>query len=293
MMPKWTRLKKKPKSNQSQDLIKGPFTGPFLVPDAIITALEILPAIGHAARTRPGRYRRTKTDYLVADYEEHKNFWKEFHQKLEETDLFQFPVEDAEEKINPYFGYFGPRWHPVSFKPNYFNIGIEITADPKTPVRPIAKGILEHSGYGVVGGNYVMISHPDVVTEDGYKLFSFYMHLRRAEVKFTSYQKMLRQVSLNSYPELPMELGQTIGTVGDTGHFEGLHTALHLQTVFLHKKEKGIAVDPARILGIRPKKNRTRNLTTHQEFIQHYKRYRKNIHTWKLEKFWTSKFHNL
>lgn len=255
--------------------------------------MEILPAIGHASTIRPGRYRHTKPDYLIADYVEHKSFWKDFHQKLEESDLFQFPVEDAEEKINPYFGYFGPRWHPVSFKPNYFNIGIEITAEIKTPVRAIAEGILEYSGFGIISGKYVMLSHPKIVTEDGYKLFSFYMHLRQADIKFSSYQKMLRQISLNSYPEIPISLDQKLGEVGDSGHFEGLHTALHLQTIFLHKKEKGIAIDPARLLGIRPKNNRTHNLANHQEFIQFYKRYKKNINNWKLEKFWTTKFHNL
>ncbi|MEZ4103386.1 MAG: hypothetical protein R3B55_02430 [Candidatus Paceibacterota bacterium] len=69
----------------------------------------------------------------------------------------------------------------------------------KTPIKPILDGVLEYSGFGHVNGHYVFLSHPEIITEDGFKMYSLYMHLKQPLVKFNSYQKMLRQISFNHY----------------------------------------------------------------------------------------------
>jgi murein DD-endopeptidase MepM/ murein hydrolase activator NlpD len=252
-----------------------------------------LPAISGKTQKRPGRHRKSKTEVSIPNEETHSEFWKEFYGQLDASGLFHFPIENAEEKINPYFGYFGLEWHPVSYKPGYFNIGVDFSGDPKTPIKPIANGILEYSGYGIINGNYVVLSHPEVVTEDGYMLQSMYMHNRANVVSFSSYQKMLRQISLNSYPEIPVSAETIIAEMGDTGNAEGFLVHVHIQTILTHKKNPSVAIDPARVLGIKPKKNRTASIKTHKDFIQKYRKYKKNITEWGLEKFWTSRFRNI
>ena len=94
-----------------------------------------------------------------------------------------------------------------------------------------------------------MLSHPNVKTEDGFILYSLYMHLRDVKVKFSSYQKMLREVSFHSYPKIPISHTLPIGTLGQTGG-TGEYPHLHLQLEFRNEAGDIIIVDPAEILGV-------------------------------------------
>ncbi len=199
------------------------------------------------AKQRPGTD-AGKDKHLVPD-EEYNEFWEAFYLTLRTHFNFSAPVSDFVQKINPYFGNFGLRFHPVKLEPNYFHLGLDISDKSKTPIKPILDGVLEYSGFGHVNGNYVFLSHPEIVTEDGFKMYSIYMHLKSPSVKFNSYQKMLRQISFNHYPSIPIKKETEIGQMGSTGISEGLHVHLHLQIEFRNEKGQIIVVDPARVLG--------------------------------------------
>ena len=68
---------------------------------------------------------------------------------------------------------------------------VKISLDLKSGrnIYPVLPGILEYSGYGAVNGHYILLSHPQIQTEDGYILHSMYCHLKKPLVKFNSYQK--------------------------------------------------------------------------------------------------------
>ncbi len=181
---------------------------------------------------------------------------------------------------------FGKRYDPLSQRADYFNLGLDISAPAKTPVYPILDGVLEYAGYGVQNGRYVMLSHPNITTEDGFVFHTIYMHLRSADVGFTQYQKMLREISLRTYPEIHVSSTTKIGEVGDTGNAEGLCTQLHLQCEFRHKDGTIIAVDPAMLLGFTPELNITASISTPEEFTAMFDRYQGEIREYGVEKYW-------
>ncbi len=83
-----------------------------------------------------------------------------------------------------------------------------------------------------------------------FKLYSIYMHLKNAQVKFSSYQKMLRQVSFNHYPNIEVKKEAVIGGMGSSGNSEGFHVHLHLQLEFRDEKGNIIVIDPAKVFGM-------------------------------------------
>lgn len=226
--------------------------------------MKFLPAILERVKSRPGAD-AGKDKHLVPD-EEYNEFWEAFYGALTSRFDFSFPVLDAQEKINPYFGCFGFRFHPIKLEPNYFHLGLDISDKSKTQVTPILDGILEYSGFGLVNGNYVFLSHPNVVTEDGFKLYSIYMHLKNTAVKFSSYQKMLRQISFNHYPSIEIKKTDVLGGMGSSGISEGVHVHLHLQLEFRDEKGNIIVIDPAKVLGLQKSANLSENIKSVEEF---------------------------
>ena len=226
--------------------------------------MKYLPAIKEMAKPRPGTD-SGKDKHLVPN-EEYNEFWEAFYENLRTHFNFSLPVENSDKKINPYFGNFGFRFHPTILQPKYFHLGIDITDKAKTPVKPILDGFLEYSGFGLVNGNYVFLSHPEVLTEDGFKLHSIYMHLKSVNVKFSSYQKMLRQVSFNHYPNIEVKKEKSIGGMGSTGNSEGAHVHLHLQIELRDEKGNIVVLDPARVLGLDSQENESAGILTKEEF---------------------------
>lgn len=226
--------------------------------------MKFLPAILERVKSRPGAD-AGKDKHLVPD-EEYNEFWEAFYGALISNFDFTFPVLDSREKINPYFGCFGFRFHPIKLEPDYFHLGLDISDKSKTPVTPILDGILEYSGFGLVNGNYVFLSHPKVVTEDGFKLYSIYMHLKNTVVKFSSYQKMLRQISFNHYPSIEIKKTDVLGGMGSSGISEGVHVHLHLQLEFRDERGRIIVIDPARVLGLQKSVNLSENIKSVEEF---------------------------
>ncbi len=226
--------------------------------------MKYLPSVKEMAKNRPGTD-SGKDKHLVPN-EEYNEFWEAFYDTLRTHFNFSLPVENSDKKINPYFGNFGFRFHPVKLEPKYFHLGIDITDKAKTEVKPILDGTLEYSGFGLVNGNYVFLSHPEVLTEDGFKLYSIYMHLKSVNVKFSSYQKMLRQVSFNHYPNVEIKNEAVIGRMGSTGNSEGAHVHLHLQIELRDEKGNIIVLDPARVLRLPCQENESAKILTKEEF---------------------------
>ncbi len=208
---------------------------------------ELLPAIFDNAKPRPGHYSGA-VEHFVPD-EKQKEFWGDFYENLYDSFSLNLPFSDADKKVNPYFGYFGLRYHPKKQIPDYFHVGLDLDGDPKTKVFPVADGILEYSGFGLVNGKYVMLSHPEIKTEDGFVLHSLYMHLRDLKVSFNPYQKMLREVSFNVYPLIPIDADCPVGLIGQTGNAQG-YPHLHLQLEFRNEKGDIVLIDPLRAVGM-------------------------------------------
>ncbi|MBP9821620.1 MAG: M23 family metallopeptidase [Candidatus Pacebacteria bacterium] len=218
--------------------------------------------------------------------EEYSEFWEAFYATLSAKSTFQFPLPGHERDINPLFGFFGPRYHPVVHKSDYFHAGIDITAPAKTPVLSVMPGVLEYAGFGIINGNYILISHPEIVTEDGFVFHSMYMHLRDMHVRFSSYQKMLREISLHTYPHLSIALDTKIGTVGSTGNTAGRHTHLHLQCEFRDKKGRSILIDPCALFGSVSETNRSAFVQNREDFQALLVRERNIIEKYKLGSYW-------
>ena len=157
------------------------------------------------------------------------------------------------------------RYHPVKKIGNYFHTGIDFDGKTKTPITPITKGILEYSGFGLINGKYIMLSHPEIRTKDGFVLHSLYLHLRDLKISFTSYQKMLREVSFNSYPLIEIGTDKTIGLLGQTGNAKG-YPHLHLQLEFRNEKGDIILIDPVPVMGIPPGESLTKDIKDESEY---------------------------
>ncbi len=219
---------------------------------------------------------------------EYAEFWEAFYGYLQKNFSIGSPlhVENISERINPYFGSFGYRFQSTTLTPRYFHLGLDISAKARTDVHAIYDGLLEYSGFGHINGIYVFLSHPEIRTEDGYVMHTLYLHLRNAVVGFTTYEKMLRRISLNNHPNIHIKREQKIGNVGSTGNAEGLHAHLHLQVEFRNEKGKIIVIDPARVLGIEPKQNITGNAETEEEFRQIFSADKEAIRKWGVGNYW-------
>lgn len=243
--------------------------------------MKYLPAILEMAKQRPGR--DAGKDKHLVPHEEYNEFWEAFYKTLRTHFNFSSPVEDFDRHINPYFGYFGFRFHPTEREPRYYHLGMDISGKSKTEIKPILDGVLEYSGFAIVNGNYVFLSHPDVVTEDGFKLYSIYMHLKNTSVKFSSYQKMLRQISFNHYPNVLVKSDELIGGMGSSGNSEGSHVHLHLQIEFRDEKGNIVVIDPAEVLGVKSEKNLSADVKDSEEFEKFCLENKENFKTYNIK----------
>jgi hypothetical protein len=203
----------------------------------------VLPSLKDYTKKRPRRPQYEEPS-LVPDFLAYPEYWKEIKKILFALSARSPLVGDILKRINTIAGFFGSRLHPVTLEPHYYHIGVEVDARAKQQVKPILNGILEYSGYGVLNGYYVLLSHPQIQTEDGYILHTMYCHLKKPLVKFNSYQKMLREISLGSYPLIDIDTDTVLGLVGSSGDTIGDKPKLYLQCDFRKYGETSIAVDP-------------------------------------------------
>lgn len=202
-----------------------------------------LPSLESFTKKRPRRPKYEEPS-LVPDFLEYPDFWKEAKKMLFALSANSPLRGGVLEKINDDYGFFGSRFHPITLQPYYYHIGIALDARARQQVRPLFNGVLEYSGYGVLNGYYVILSHPNIQTEDGYILHTMYCHLKSPLVKFNSYQKMLREISLGSYPLVDVCLDTVLGLVGSSGDTIGDEPKLYLQCDFRKYGEQSIALDP-------------------------------------------------
>lgn len=241
----------------------------------------LLPSIKNKIIKRPG-FNVPKSHYIPNDKE--SDFWKEFYLQASKAINLKEPVINFKDLINPYFGKFGMRWHPTFGRPHYFHIGIDISAPEGTQIRPIANGLLDYSGFAKTNGNYIIIRHPHIVTEDKFTLHSLYMHCESLSVKFSFPQKLLRRfVSTElGISNLSISQEKVIGTVGGTGHNPKYNPHLHLQLEFIsEKRDIRVAVDPIRMYGFEESTNLTATLNDINDFKIFYKRHSQDMTGWR------------
>ncbi|MCA9353178.1 hypothetical protein KC901_03280 [Patescibacteria group bacterium] len=223
-----------------------------------------LPPIVDKSTLRPNRP-LFEEPYAIPDLEHHADFWKEVYRFLK-TVSFRSPViRDIKNYIDQRFGYFGFRVHPVTRESQYFHAGLSLDLTRNRKIYPIYPGVLEYAGYGAVNGYYVLLSHPDIVTEDGYVFHSMYCHLKKPLIKFNSYQKMLREISLGSHPIVPVSIKTILGTAASSGLAREQHPGVYLECSFRKFGETPIVIDPFRLYYARPKHNTTQHLTNPEE----------------------------
>lgn len=245
-----------------------------------------LPEIENNVVSRPGQLTGA-TRHFISDPSS-QNFWEDFYSKFQSSFKLTDPIENFADKINPYFGYFGYRWHPINFQPKYFHIGIDISDKIGQPIKTVYNGLLEYSGFANVNGNYLVVKHPDIKTKDGFVFQSLYMHCNDLNVKFNLLQKILREFiskSLTTSNETILT-GRNIATLGDTGNKLGVVPHLHLQFEFV-KDNKHIAVDPLKLFNKQSFQNLTASIISDTEFKSFYQEHSQALLPWK--KFWADK----
>jgi hypothetical protein len=205
----------------------------------------IIPSLIKKSIPRPNRP-QFEESYLVPDKENNKDFWNQIYAHILSLKL-QSPVEQAIKKyINSDFGYFGFRVHPVTRESRYFHAGVSLDLVSGHNIYPVLPGVLEYSGYGAINGYYVLLSHPEIQTQDGYILHSMYCHLKKPLVKFNSYEKMLREISLGSYPLRPINIKTILGVASTTGVSRENKPGIYLQFSFRKFDTTPIVIDPLR-----------------------------------------------
>jgi murein DD-endopeptidase MepM/ murein hydrolase activator NlpD len=172
-------------------------TGELLKPGAIASASlktkgKLLVAVRHADEDGVARYFDERGDPL-GNY------------------FLRYPVQFS--RISSAFSY--ARFHPVLKRARPHN-GVDFAAPIGTPVRSVADGIVDISGYRGAAGNMIRISH-------GSRWSTAYLHLN--------------SISSSVRPGARIERGQVIGTVGTTGLSTGPH--LHFSLY-----DRGNYVDP-------------------------------------------------
>ena len=237
----------------------------------------IIGSVGDRVTIRPGIH---DTD------PEHAEYWNYIVGYITQRIQFQIPVPDTDYMLNPFFGLFGMCYNPSSRQSRSFHLGLDLATTYRQAVKPITSGILEYAGYSLANGHYVMLSHPMITSEDGFVLHSLYISLHSAAVGFTRYQKMLREISLRSHPQIHIPDDMIIGYVGESGDIAGLHTHMHLQCEFRHPDGRIIAVDPASFLGLPADGNITHDIENHETFMELYPLHEEDIKKSFLEKYW-------
>lgn len=245
-----------------------------------------LPEIENKVVSRPGQLTGA-TRHFIPDPSS-QSFWGDFYLKFQSSFNLTDPIENFADKINPYFGYFGYRWHPINFQPKYFHIGIDISDKIGYPIKTVYSGLLEYSGFANVNGKYVVVKHPDIKTKDGFVFQSLYMHCNDLDVKFNLFQKILREFVSKSLTTTNATIltGQYIATLGDTGNKLGVVPHLHLQFEFV-KDNKHIAVDPLKLFNKASFQNLTASIISDIEFKSFYQEHSQALLPW--EKFWADK----
>jgi len=233
---------------------------------------------------RPGVGDQKKT-HLVPD-PIHRDYWAYATEYMRERIEFHSPVAIKKTSLNNFFGLFGMCYNPTHETPRSFHLGLDFATSFREDVVPITQGILEYAGYSLANGYYVMLSHPHIVSQDGFVLHSLYTSLHAVDVGFTKYQKMLREISLRTYPEIMIGSDTVIGDVGETGDAAGLHVHMHLQCEFRHADGRIISIDPAMILGMDVGSNITEKIKTIEAFADLYDEYTEDIHDASLESYW-------
>ena len=233
---------------------------------------------------RPGA-RDNKKPHLVPD-PAHADYWRYVGNYMTERVDFHPPVTIKETTLNKFFGLFGMCYNPAHDIPRSFHLGLDFATSFREDVVPITQGVLEYAGYSLANGYYVMLSHPHIVSQDGFVLHSLYMSLHAIDVGFTKYQKMLREISLRTYPEIMIGSDTVIGDVGETGGGAGLHTHMHLQCEFRHPDGRIISIDPASLLDMDMDANITEPVESVEAFADVYDEYTADIHQACLESYW-------
>lgn len=226
----------------------------------------VLPSLKEHTMPRPGKP-RFEEPYLVPD-DQYDDFWESIYRSLRSLKFRSPVVRKIRSYINPLFGFFGFRVHPVTQEPHYFHAGISLDLKNNRKIYPIASGILEYAGYGAVNGHYVLLSHPDVLTEDGYVLHSMYCHLKKPLVHFNSYQKMLREISLGSYPLVEVPADTVLGTAATSGLSRENHPGIYLQLSFRKYNEIPIIIDPLRVYQEKKGVNTSREMSSPEEILK-------------------------
>lgn len=211
---------------------------------------------------RPG----SKETHFIPDPALHV-FWEDLYFELLNSKQLRFPFDNSSSRINPFFGYFGFRFHPIKFKPDYYHIGIDIDQEIGQKIYPITNGIFEYSGYGQENGKYIMLSHPEYQTKDGFVMYSLYLHLESTNLSFNYLQKILRTVGLKKLTDKIVDYKQAIGLSGDSGNSKNIFPHLHLQIEFRNNlQDKIILIDPAKALGLFTDNNSTKHIKDFSEF---------------------------
>ncbi len=240
--------------------------------------MSTLPPIEDRIVERPGDYGGTKTKTHHIPDLAYDEFWEDFYARLQKCNIL-IPIRRGNKSIDPYFGNFGPRFHPITHTPNYFHTGIDFQGKQGTLIYPVLPGIFEYSGFTAVNGKYVVLSHPEIKTDDGYVLWSLYMHLSETNVKFTKYQKMLRELSFHTYPNIPIKRTRAIGRMGDTGDLRGMVVHLHLQLEF-RKKDTIVVIDAAQALRIPSSQNKSAKISDQKSFEEFCAAHSKDLSAW-------------
>lgn len=224
------------------------------------TGMIVLPPLVDKTKPRPNRPDFEET-YLVPDIETYTDFWQLIYKAIRTTKLYSPVQRNIQKYINSLFGYFGFRVHPVTHESRYFHAGISLDLKAGRKIYPVLPGILEYSGYGAVNGYYVLLSHPQIQTEDGYVFHSMYCHLKKPLIKFNSYQKMLREISLHSHPRIPVSEKDIVGLASTSGVSRDNHPGLYLQFSFRKFDTKPIVIDPVRSYFESTQENESANIT--------------------------------
>jgi murein DD-endopeptidase MepM/ murein hydrolase activator NlpD len=130
--------------------------------------------------------------------------------------VLMWPVSGV---VTQEFGCTGFSWEPAVGDCAHFHDGIDITNASWTPIRAAAAGVVIYAGWGI-GDDPAYI----VGVAHGNGLESWYIHLHPRNAPGIA-------------PGAPVEAGQTVGYMGNTGHSTGTH--LHWEVV-----ADGRAVDP-------------------------------------------------
>jgi murein DD-endopeptidase MepM/ murein hydrolase activator NlpD len=203
--------------------------------------------------------------HFIPDMDNENDYWDFFFSKIRNLFPLKFPVLNGENLIDKFTGNYGYRWHPVKQQPNYFHAGIDININAGTEVFAVAEGIFEYSGFHPVNGTYILLSHPQICTEDGFTLFSSYLHLSKYMVKFSIIHKIFRELGFRKITNKRIRKGQLIGLSGDTGNSVDVYPHLHLQLEF-RKEEKIIIINPCELFGIKSFNNITAEIKRKEDF---------------------------